>query len=333
MGEIEDVFKECNRFELITGHKSRKNIGLYQKLGYKKFKTEKLTENLNLVYLEKINKRSKIMAKIGFIGYGSMGSMIIKGLISSNVLKPDEIVISTRTKSKLADIKKKYPEIEITDNNVYLARKCGKIFLFVGTSAVKEAIEEIKGELSEDSHITYIAAALTIANVESIFPGKITKVIPSLTSEVNEGVSLIHHNEKVTEKDADLVNNLFNSISSIKIIHEEDFEVGADLTSCSPAFIAEIFMKFAESSAKNSNFTPREAEDMIIRTLYGTAKLLYENKMNFEDVISRVATKGGITEEGIKILENDLPAIFNDLFKTTLDKHEKIKEKLDEQFS
>ncbi len=55
MKEIEDNFNECQRFELITGHKSHKNIKLYEKLGYTKFKTEKLTENLNLVYLEKNN--------------------------------------------------------------------------------------------------------------------------------------------------------------------------------------------------------------------------------------------------------------------------------------
>ena len=153
------------------------------------------------------------MRKIGFIGYGSMGSMIIEGFLSSKILKPREIIISNRTKSKLDDIKKEYPEIETTDNNTYLAEKCDKIFLFVGTAAVKEVIEEMKSKLSKDSHIIYIAAALTMKNVKSSFPGKISKVIPSLTSKVNEGVSLICHNEEVNEKEADFVNNLFNSIS------------------------------------------------------------------------------------------------------------------------
>lgn len=55
MEEIEDNFKECERFELITGHKSQKNIYIYEKIGYEPFKIEKLTENLNLLYLEKIN--------------------------------------------------------------------------------------------------------------------------------------------------------------------------------------------------------------------------------------------------------------------------------------
>ncbi len=268
------------------------------------------------------------MTKIGFIGYGSMGSMIIEGFLSSKVIKPDEIIVSNRTKSKLEDIKKEYPEIEITDNNEYLAGNCHKIFIFVGTTAVKEVINEMKDKISKDSHITYISAALTIANVKSEFPGKITKVIPSLTSQVNEGVSLICHGEKVTEQDANFVNNLFNSISNVKIIEEENFEAGSDLTSCAPAFIAEIFMKFAEAGAENSNFTFRETEDMVIKTLYGTAKLLYEENMCFEEIISRVATKGGITEEGVKILEKELPGTFHKLLKTTLAKNKKIKEEL-----
>lgn len=55
MGEIEKIFHECERWELITGHLSEKNIKLYEKLNYNIFKTEKLTTDLNLVYLEKIN--------------------------------------------------------------------------------------------------------------------------------------------------------------------------------------------------------------------------------------------------------------------------------------
>ena len=54
MVKIESIFKKVNRFELFIGIKSTKNLYLYQKLGYRPFKTEKLNENLYLTYLEKI---------------------------------------------------------------------------------------------------------------------------------------------------------------------------------------------------------------------------------------------------------------------------------------
>lgn len=273
------------------------------------------------------------MTKIGFIGYGSMGSMIIDSLLKSNALNPFDIIISNRTLNKLEKIKNEYPEIDITDNNKYLASKCHKIFIFVGTFAVKKVIEDMSNNISPNTHIIHISAALTLKNVEKIFNGKITKVIPSLTSTVNEGVSLIHHNEKVDDESAEFVNKLFKEIGDIKIIPEDDFEICTDLTSCAPAFIASIFKKFAEAGAKHGNFTMEESEEMVVKTLYGTVKLLYQENMSFNQLISRVATKGGITEEGVIILEKEMPNIYDKIFDATLSKYEKIKKELDEQYN
>lgn len=52
LNRIENIFNS-KRFELFTGHKSEKNLYLYQKLGYKIFKSEKITDNLSFIYLKK----------------------------------------------------------------------------------------------------------------------------------------------------------------------------------------------------------------------------------------------------------------------------------------
>jgi pyrroline-5-carboxylate reductase len=59
---------------------------------------------------------------------------------------------------------------------------------------------------------------------------------------------------------------------------------------------------------------------MVIETMYGTGKLLLEKEMTFDNLISRVATKGGITEEGTKIIGEKLPEIINEMFEKTLEK-------------
>ena len=56
MQKIENLFDTCKRLELFAGNKSKKNIMLYEKLGYNTFKTEKINENISLVYMEKIRK-------------------------------------------------------------------------------------------------------------------------------------------------------------------------------------------------------------------------------------------------------------------------------------
>ncbi len=53
MQEIERIHDGAGRFELFTGFKSERNIYLYKKLGYKVFKTEKVSDSFELLYFEK----------------------------------------------------------------------------------------------------------------------------------------------------------------------------------------------------------------------------------------------------------------------------------------
>ncbi len=50
---VERCFKEAKCYELFTSERSTRNIYLYEKLGYRLFKQEKLNERVNLVYLVK----------------------------------------------------------------------------------------------------------------------------------------------------------------------------------------------------------------------------------------------------------------------------------------
>jgi len=54
MHDIEDCFPKTKRFELFTGHKSERNIGLYRKLGYQVFTHQYIDDKLSLVYMEKL---------------------------------------------------------------------------------------------------------------------------------------------------------------------------------------------------------------------------------------------------------------------------------------
>lgn len=64
MNHIEEFFNQCKRFELFTGYRSEKNIYLYQKCGYRIFKTEDIVGNLKFVYLQKEGQRRRFSMKI-----------------------------------------------------------------------------------------------------------------------------------------------------------------------------------------------------------------------------------------------------------------------------
>lgn len=60
LAEIEKKFKDASRYELFTGEKSKKNLYLYLKSGYKIFKREKQSDKVNIVYLEKYSNKDTV---------------------------------------------------------------------------------------------------------------------------------------------------------------------------------------------------------------------------------------------------------------------------------
>lgn len=270
--------------------------------------------------------------KIGFIGYGNMGQMIINNILSLNLLNEEEVIISNRTIAKLDLIKEKYPKITITSDNSYLTRNSDKIFIFVKTPQFKEVMEEINPFLSENIHIIYVCAGLSFEDVATVYKGAVTQIIPSIASTLNEklinsdnikkGVSLISHNNKVNSYDKEFVEELFNEFSYIEIIKKgsvDNLEVATVLTSCGPAFIALLVKKISKLASLKSTFSMEEAEDMVVKTLFGSSSLLSnfdEDKiaMKPDEIIEKVATKKGITQKGLDYLDPEIERLANGLF-------------------
>jgi pyrroline-5-carboxylate reductase len=273
------------------------------------------------------------MINIGFIGFGSMGSLLVKGFINSGLVHQEQIIVTREDKNRLNEIKNVWPDINTTWSNTEIVKAAKYIFICVKPLQYKNILIEIEPYISEEKHIISIAGSVTIENIESIINCKITKVMPTIVSEVNGGIFLACHNSKVTSEDAVFIESLIENISKIKLIDEKDFGFASELTSCAPGFIAAVFQELVEAGQRHTDsFKKEDIVDMVLQTLYGTARLMLERKMNFDDIISRVATKGGITEEGVKVLKAGLPQVFDEMFNQTLNKRKIVSDKVNEAY-
>jgi ribosomal protein S18 acetylase RimI-like enzyme len=53
MNDIESRFPGASRFEVFTGFRDEKNLYLYEKLGYRRFREQAIDDRLTMIYLEK----------------------------------------------------------------------------------------------------------------------------------------------------------------------------------------------------------------------------------------------------------------------------------------
>jgi pyrroline-5-carboxylate reductase len=115
-------------------------------------------------------------------------------------------------------------------------------------------------------------------------------------------------------------------------IPETEMGISSELTSCMPGFIGAILKVITDEAEKHTSLNKNDITKMIIETMYSTGKLLLEKEMSFDSLINRVATKGGITEEGTKIIEAKLPEIINEMFKKTMEKRKLTTEEAQNDF-
>lgn len=260
--------------------------------------------------------------RLAIIGQGTMGSMIFRKLMQARFLPPQMLTIRTGNQEKARDLEKSYPGISVTDSNPSAAQNADVIIICCKPLMVKTVLREIKDCISTKTHIISIAGCVTIAEISKIVNCDITKAMPTLLSEINEGISLLCHNVNVSVEKRQFAEDLFSCFSTVQLIKETEYELATDLTSCAPGLFSAMFDEFVKAAIRIGYLNPELIKEMVLKTMFGFGQLLNDKHLSFENIISMVATKGGITGEGVKVLRSDLPNVFDSLFRVTIEKHE-----------
>lgn len=271
------------------------------------------------------------MNNIGFIGYGHMGSVLLNSILDSGVVSPDNIFLYNRTIEKLNPFIDKFPTANIADSIRTLSENTDMIFLCTSTYSVAEILNEL--EINERHHLVFTNAGIEISTIEKLFRVRITRLIPTITSEVFIGYNILCHNSLVKEEDKLLLEEILNPIGGVVELTEEQFAAGSDLTSCAPAIISEIHNIYIKVICQKSGIDFETAEKMFNATVDGVIKLKDKTKETTQELIDRVATKGGSTEAAINVLRNKLPEVYCELLEITESSHRTREKYTEKQFS
>lgn len=267
--------------------------------------------------------------KIGIIGYGSMGQMLLEKFLDGKSVSVENLLVANRTIEKVMYLKDK---CMVCESNRELVTEADIVFLCVRPVDLKEVLEEIKDCLNVDSLLVSLNGSVLFEQLEKVFDGKIAKAIPSVTAEVNQSQTLVCYNERVTEADKERLTGLLSCMGTVIELPEQEMGMGSELVSCMPGFIAAMFQELCTSAKKHTTLSENEIARMVLHTMVGTGMLMLEKEYSFEDVISRVATKGGITEEGTKVIHEQFPKVADEVFEKTLEKRRQTTIKAKESF-
>ncbi len=255
--------------------------------------------------------------RIGIIGYGSMGKMLLSKFNESGMLSNETLFIANRTPGKIPEAPEKYT---VCISNKNLAVRSDMVFLCVRPGDIKTVLDEIGEDVSDETLIVSLNGSIPFALLESRKKHKYAKVIPGVTAEINRSQTLITYNQAVTKQDRKDLEMLLSYIGNVIVLPEEEMGMGSELVSCMPGFIASMFDVICSSAKKHTSISPEQIREMVLSTLAATGELMLAKKMDFEEVVERVATKGGITAVGADIIYEKFSQVSDEMFEKTLEK-------------
>ncbi|WP_020615673.1 late competence protein ComER [Paenibacillus daejeonensis] len=255
--------------------------------------------------------------KVGFIGTGSMGSLLIESFIRSGAMSPEQITASSRSLAKTERLAASYPGLRAVPSNAEVVRSSDLVFLCIKPLDFKHVIDDIKASVHPEQMIVSITSPVLLAQLEEWLPCKVAKVIPSITNYVCSGAALCIYGKRIDPADRDRLEGLLSHISEPLRIEEQYTRVVSDISSCGPAFFACFLQRFIDAAVQETGIDPEEATTLASRMLLGTGKLLTEGGLTPDQLQARVSVPGGITAEAIRMLNHELDGTFNRLIRTT----------------
>lgn len=265
--------------------------------------------------------------KIGIIGYGSMGKMLLWKFAESGIGKQD-LYVSNRTPKKLVEAE----EIANTCDNKEAAGQADIVFVCVRPSDLKGVLEEIRDSIRSDALLVSLNGSVSFATIGKVISSKAAKVIPSLTAEIARSQTLVCFDDGVADEQKNALKGLLKCIGDVIELPENEMGMGSELVSCMPGFIASIFDVICKSAEGHTSIPKEQIVRMVLSTMSATGDLMLQKNMTFEEVVNRVATKGGITEEGTKVVYDGFPQVADLLFERTLEKRKITAERAEDAF-
>ena len=240
--------------------------------------------------------------KIGVIGCGNMGRALVRGLVEKSVY-PQNISVYDVEKKKL-DAVKKEASIKLAKSNRQCVSLSDVVILAVKPQIIKEVIGEISTAVPKDALVISIAAGVSIKKIEEGFkrPVSIVRVMPNMPALVGAGMSAFSLGRHASAKHRKITEAILSSFGEAVPVPEKMLDLVTAISGSGPAYFFLLAEKMIEA-AYEMGMKVDVAKKLVYQTAFGSGKVLALSTEDPEELIAKVASKGGTTEAALKAFQ------------------------------
>lgn len=241
--------------------------------------------------------------KIGFIGLGNMARAMIGGMLQKEMVKPEEIIGSAKTRETREKMAAEYGIVTM-EKNADVAAQADMLVLAVKPQFFEEVIHEIKDATRPETLIISIAAGKSIQWIEDAFarPVKLVRCMPNTPALVGEGCTGVCANAKVSEEEKNSSIKLMESFGKASLVPESLIDAVGAVSGSSPAYVF-MFIEAMADAGVAAGMPRAQACEFAAQAVYGSAKLVLESGKHPGELKDMVCSPAGTTIGAVRTLE------------------------------
>jgi pyrroline-5-carboxylate reductase len=242
-------------------------------------------------------------ARIAILGTGKIGESLLSGLLSSDWCEPGQIVATSRSDDRLAELRERYG-CEATRSNPEAVRDAEIVVIAVKPQDIEGLLGEVGDSLRPSQTVISVAAAIPTGLIEShVGDGvPVVRAMPNTPAAVHEGMAGLapgrHAEEEHMARAEEVLAHLGRSVR----VQESYMDAVTAVSGSGPAYFALLAESMIEAGIL-LGLSREIATDLVVQTMLGTAKLLRDEKMHPVELREMVTSPGGTTIAAIRELE------------------------------
>jgi pyrroline-5-carboxylate reductase len=232
-----------------------------------------------------------------------MGEAMIKGLLTRQVMSPDQIMASDPVEARRTQIQAQFGVAAVADN-LSAVQDAQVVVLSVKPQILPKVLPELRGQIAADALVLSIVAGAPIATIAlGLKHGRIVRTMPNTPAQVGKGMTVWFATPGVSAAQRSQTATILEALGEqIEVPDESYLDLATGLSGSGPGFVFLLIEALIDAGVQ-VGFSRADAQAMALQTIEGSVALVRATGLHPAELKDRVTSPAGTTAAGLFELE------------------------------
>ncbi|MFO7540415.1 MAG: pyrroline-5-carboxylate reductase [Chloroflexota bacterium] len=240
---------------------------------------------------------------ISFIGGGVMAEAMIRGLLTQNIVTPEQILAADPYSDRCAELAEQHG-IRTTTSNPEAAEGGQVVVLSIKPQVARLVLPEIRGHLRRRDLLLSILAGMPIHKLsDGAAHAAVVRAMPNTPAQIGQGITVWTATAEVSDSQRGQAQAVLASLGQEIFVEDESYlDMATALSGSGPAYVF-LLMEALIDAGVHMGFSRRVATQLVFQTMKGSVAFAEQSDKHVAELRNQVTSPGGTTAAALYHME------------------------------